>query len=290
MTCFYHQERNSVNCANCGGQGHIYKTCNHPITSYGVICYKLCYNPEDNTIYPKYLFVQRRDSLSFIEFMRGKYDVNNIKYILKLFSFMTEEERHKIHSMTYDELLKDMWKKSGSINRDYNDAKVKYGILKNGVYIKNQKNDIIFFNMEYILSHSKSEYNETEWGFPKGRRNINEDDINCALREFKEETGINLKHVRISHTVKPFEEVFLGTNKVRYKHVYYVGKYQSSLFDNDKVYQDEPIVTSSNCMEIRDIKWLTYNEAQSKIRDINIERKELFKRLNHIVLKTIHNL
>ena len=130
--------------------------------------------------------------------------------------------------------------------------------------------------------------NETEWGFPKGRRNINEDDIHCALREFKEETGISLRRIRICNEFKPFEEIFSGTNKVRYRHVYYIAKYHTNLFDTD-IFNDTPRVNHTNSMEIKDIQWFTYNEAQSKIREYNVERRELFKRLNHIVLKSIHN-
>jgi 8-oxo-dGTP pyrophosphatase MutT (NUDIX family) len=32
-------------------------------------------------------------------------------------------------------------------------------------------------------------WEEPEWGFPKGRRDTQESDWVCALREFKEETG-----------------------------------------------------------------------------------------------------
>lgn len=285
----------TVYCANCGGQGHIYKTCNHPVTSYGVICYKLCYNKEDNTIYPKYLLVQRKDSLSFVEFLRGKYDVNNVSYLLKLFSHMTEDERTRIRTMNYEELWKDMWRKNHfqehnrAFNRELNESKAKFDILKKGVYIKNTStSELTFVDMNYILDNSKSEFNETEWGFPKGRRNINEDDMTCALREFKEETGIGMRFIRVCTEMKPFEEVFSGTNKVRYRHIYYVAKYQNNIFD-EFTYNDPPKITHMNSMEIRDIKWFTYNEAQSKIREMNVERRELFKRLNHIVLRSIHN-
>jgi 8-oxo-dGTP pyrophosphatase MutT (NUDIX family) len=121
------------------------------------------------------------------------------------------------------------------------------------------------------------------WGFPKGRRNINEDDVNCALREFREETNISIKNIKMCNDMKPLEEVFSGTNNVRYKHVYYIAKLNSNFGDTNEY---TPCVSSNN-IEIKDIRWFDYNEAQSKIRNVNIERKELFKRLNQIVVKTI---
>ena len=36
---------------------------------------------------------------------------------------------------------------------------------------------------------------EKEWGFPKGRRNFQEKDIVCGIREFEEETGYNINDI-----------------------------------------------------------------------------------------------
>jgi len=286
---YFSLKKSPVFCANCGGIGHVYKTCNHPITSYGIICFRLCYDKETNTISPKYLMVQRKDSLSFVEFLRGKYDVNNTKYLLKLFSNMTENERDKLRSMEFDDLWKELWCKSSTFernknfNKEYQDSKERFTLLKSGVFINGQDNVRFFFNIDYILDNSVSDYDETEWGFPKGRRNINEDDVNCALREFREETNISIKNIKMCNYMKPLEEVFSGTNNVRYKHVYYIAKLNSNFGDTNEY---TPCVSSNN-IEIKDIRWFDYNEAQSKIRNVNIERKELFKRLNQIVVKTI---
>jgi NADH pyrophosphatase NudC (nudix superfamily) len=38
--------------------------------------------------------------------------------------------------------------------------------------------------------------------------------------------------------------------------------------------------------EVKDVQWFSYQEAQQRIRGLNVERKELFKRLNHIVIKS----
>ena len=56
-------------CRNCGINGHLYKDCVHPIMSFGIICYKV-----DDMKNIKFLMIQRKDSLSFMEFIRGKYE------------------------------------------------------------------------------------------------------------------------------------------------------------------------------------------------------------------------
>jgi predicted NUDIX family NTP pyrophosphohydrolase len=39
----------------------------------------------------------------------------------------------------------------------------------------------------FFTTELKNDYEEPEWGFPKGRRNPNEKNLKCALREFYEE-------------------------------------------------------------------------------------------------------
>lgn len=282
------KRRHNVLCANCGGFGHIYKNCNHPIISYGIICYQLFYDAGTNAIYPKYLMVQRKDSLSYVEFIRGKYNIKNRSYVMELFSLMTEEERKGIACTNFESLWQNMWCKSicdenRNFTKEYKEAYDKFEMLRNGYYLKSG-HEVIYFDLKYILANTTSRYNETEWGFPKGRRNINEGDINCALREFKEESGIGAKSIQLCNQMKCFEEVFSGTNKVRYKHVYYIAKYVS---DSSIEVSIDP-KNKQQCKEIRNVQWYNYAEAQSKIRDTNVERKELFKRLNQIIIKQIH--
>ena len=45
--------------------------------------------------------------------------------------------------------------------------------------------------LKSLIEKSITRWSETEWGFPKGRRNFQEKDLDCALREFEEETGMN---------------------------------------------------------------------------------------------------
>lgn len=272
-----------IMCGNCGALGHVYKNCNYPITSYGIITVRFVQDPITKQTIPYYLMVQRKDSLSYVEFLRGKYGLENRTYLMKLFSNMTIDERQKLRDKEFDILWKELWQvdECNSYIKEYNESKGKFLMLKKGYYLKNEDNEVNFFNIATILTSTECNLKETEWGFPKGRRNINEDDIVCALREFQEETGIARKHVSIVPDIKPFEEVFSGTNHVRYRHVYYVAVYHDSR-------PPSPMpVNKTQSKEIRSTNWFTYDDAQANICTFNMERKELFKRVHQIVIKNM---
>lgn len=291
MKQFAREKKRNVACANCGGIGHIYKHCNQPIISYGVICFQLIIDPETNTKTPKYLMVQRKDSLSYVEFIRGKYNIKSKGYIMNMFTLMTEDEREGIATKTFEALWQEMWCKSitdesKTFSKEFKEASDKFQLLKKGYFIKSGEH-IQFFDINYIITNSSSRYNETEWGFPKGRRNINEGDVNCALREFREETGIPQKSVQLCNNyIKPLEEVFSGSNNVRYKHVYYIAKMNVTSQFAQSVTIDPK--NKQQCKEIRNISWFDYDEAQSKIREHNMERKELLKRLHMLIMKNVY--
>lgn len=283
------RKRQEMLCLNCSNKGHIYKTCNHPIISYGIICFKK-YIDENNEVSFKYLMVQRKDSLAYVEFIRGKYQIEKKNYILKLFSNMTYCERKKIAENDFTDLWRDMWKKdenekNRNFNREFNESCTKFNRLKSGYYIRNGDNKI-FFNFDHILNNSEPIWNETEWGFPKGRRNINESNRDCAIREFSEETGIDKEWIRM-YDIKPFEEIFIGSNKIRYKHVYFLAELNDNLNLNEKSFFDP--TNKLQCREVQDVRFFSHSEVLNKIRIINIERRELFKRAYNTICKLSNN-
>ena len=75
----------------------------------------------------------------------------------------------------------------------------------------------------HILINTHSKFDIPEWGFPKGRRNYMEKDIECAKREFMEESGLSEQEFLILYRIYPINETFFGTNQVKYKHVYFFG-------------------------------------------------------------------
>ena len=243
-------------CRNCGLNRHIYKICPHPIISFGIICYKI----ENNTI--KFLMIQRKDSLSFMEFIRGKYETTDIDYIKRLLSNMTISERNMILNEKFEDIWNYVWYQNDNNknNKEFINSKIKFYLLNEHNFLKN-----------YIIS-IKNIYNEQEWGFPKGRRKMKENDIDCAVREFYEETRINKEDLNLITDIIPLEEIFVGTNGIMYKHLYYIAKLNNNniniKIDNDCLEQ---------IREIRAIRWYTFNDVIAHIKSYNIERIELFK-------------
>jgi 8-oxo-dGTP pyrophosphatase MutT (NUDIX family) len=272
-----------VLCANCGGHGHVFKTCNHPIISYGIILYRAC---ADGHV--RYLMVQRRSSLAMVEFVRGKYELRNRAYLLLLFTHMTDTERDSIRDSDFDNLWNAMWCRhtGGSQgkchSKEYTHSKHKFDRLKMGYVLRTEDGDVIQFGMDCILRDTSSTLDDTEWGWPKGRRAFNESDCACAMREFHEESGLDPRYIRLRTDVKPLDETFSGTNSVRYKHVYYI----AHLADDRVIGQ--PLFDERNMQqakEIKDVRWFTLEEGLAHIRSLNTERRELFKRVHAIVTR-----
>ena len=78
-------------CNNCGKNGHAYHLCKLPITSIGVIAFK----PSTDGI--KYLMIRRKDSLGYVDFMRGRYPLYNKEYLMNIINEMTYiQKKNKI--------------------------------------------------------------------------------------------------------------------------------------------------------------------------------------------------
>jgi ADP-ribose pyrophosphatase YjhB (NUDIX family) len=61
------------------------------------------------------------------------------------------------------------------------------------------------------------------WDFPKGRRFIEENIQQCALREFEEETNLSKDLVKLIENAGTYEDNYQGTDHKMYRSVYFVG-------------------------------------------------------------------
>ena len=287
-------------CSNCNKLNHDYKDCKEPITSWGIILINLTsinknldkldklvthsnnINIKNKVfnIFPqnykdlenlssymnnvRFLIVQRRHSIGFMDFLRGRYKIDNVDQINSLFQHMNKNEIELIKTKSFDELWCEMWNNDqhriNNLKKDFNMAKTQFEKLKNG--------DGIDLDLDFFVNNINPLYKFNEWGFPKGRKDRNETPIDCALREFKEETGMDVSKIKLINNIQPIEENLIGTNGIPYRHIYYVAE----IYDNDI-----PNITNNN--EIGCIGYFNYNEAQQLIREYHIEKKNILQNL-----------
>jgi len=77
-------------CNNCENYGHLFYNCKRPITSLGVICYRI----REGVV--EYLLIQRKDSLGYVDFLRGKYNEYNEYHLKNIIQEMTDYEIDQI--------------------------------------------------------------------------------------------------------------------------------------------------------------------------------------------------
>ena len=274
-------------CTNCGVQGHHYKQCTAPITSYGILAFRInkpswnqaaalakdewdCSGIPDQSI--EYLLIQRKDSIGYIELLRAKYKLTDVEYIRQQIAGTTTAERDALIHKTFYELWTGLWGPMTNVEnrqykQEYEQAKSKFELLRDGVAIGG-----LSVTLADLIATTPLEWDTPEWGFPKGRRNAFESDFQCALREFTEETGLSGNQIRIFENMEPIRESFIGNNAIHYCHVYYLA------WISDKV--DVRMKTEHPHMsrEIGGIGWFSQEEALKRIRPTNIEKREILLR------------
>ena len=232
-------------CNNCGKHGHLFHQCKLPITSYGVIVFRLTSEGI------QYLMIRRKDSFGYIDFIRGKYSPHNVYQLQNIVNEMSIYEKEKILYQSFDKLWIEMWGESFASqykNEEISSSK-KFELIKNGV----MDNDKII-TIKDIVEMSDTQWCETEWEFPKGRRNYKEKDLECAMREFEEETGI------------------LRSNCKSYKHKYFIAHMN----------HDDDLINYQKT-EVSKIEWKTYEQCLESIRPYNLEKKNLITNINKVL-------
>ena len=261
-------QTNDQYCNNCGKKGHLYHQCKMPITSIGIIVFRI----HNNEI--QYLMIRRKDTLGYIDFMRGKYSIFNKDYIMNMLKQMTMNEKNNLKTLNFDALWKSIWGDevlSSQYKSEEMISREKYNALRNGVSLQNE-----YYTLADIVNESNkySEWTEAEWGFPKGRRNYQEKDFDCALREFAEETGFNIDHLHSIQNILPFEELFTGSNYKSYKHKYYLTFIKKEHTTEMENYERT---------EVSKMEWKTYDECISVIRPYNLEKKRLITNIHQMI-------
>lgn len=284
-------------CRNCDRKGHTYKTCSEPKISNGIIAFniknfkksltpilgkfiKKNYNDslfsqkndlDLNNINKniKFLMVQRKHSLGFLEFIRGKYNTNNIDTVIFLIEQMTLNEIKNIKENDFDYLWNNVWNENSNTKntiKNINHQK-EYILSKQKFY------DLKLNNFD-IFTKISPKFSFNEWGFPKGRRDAYEPDIVCAMREFEEETSFKENNYSILDERDYIRENLKGTNGIDYAHNYFY-----AIMDDDSNNNNN----NKNNKEISNMQFMNINECLDVIRPYHSNKIKIIKNIYAVI-------
>lgn len=257
--------------------------CVEPVSSYGVLVFRwvstdpnwspfadLCKDDAltngINNIVPQILMIQRKDSLGFMDIMRGKYKISEPDYIRKQIRGMTRLERDKLLTMEFEDIWHQLWGSDTESSQRYAHDRIvsrqKLAELRAGIEGPNG-----IYTLADLLRQEPVMYETPEWGFPKGRRDPYETDIQCAFRELEEETSILEDELWKATNISPFIEQFYGSNNIHYRHSYYLAQY---IGQRDITFN---ALNQEMAREIGSLAWKSLDEALILLRPENVEKR-----------------
>jgi 8-oxo-dGTP pyrophosphatase MutT (NUDIX family) len=130
-------------------------------------------------------------------------------------------------------------------------------------------------------------HEEPEWGIPKGRRDNKETDLQCAIREFQEETQLADNSITIYKNIMPLEEVYVGNNGIKYRHIYFIGELTQEIRPSyaSVVESGSQIGTNgfSKNREISGVQIFGQPDALSILREHCVEKKKILQKAFYII-------
>lgn len=234
----------------------------------------------------RFLMLTRKNSLGYMEFIRGRYDLNDINDIINIFEQMMPFEIDKIKNIitennshnSYDKLRNELKLLNNFDNpkyfKEHKDAKNKFCDLFD------RDNNNLFF----VVNSVKLKYTTPEQGFPKGKKKYKENELDCAYRELEEETNISKSDISILNKIKPIVENIIGTDGRKYRHIYYLAIYKKNIKEI-KINENNPM----QYYEIGKMSWFTIEEALENIRPYHVEKKDILINIYNTFINVINN-
>ena len=204
-----------------------------------------------------YALVKRATTYGLGAVLRGGWEDSN-------FAEISNNEKLKIHRIcklqgdykqSFYELYRSLGKDKSQSEETYMKIFNKYfeNFIENRELIKNK-----LLTIDVIYPYGI-------WGFPKGKRDRNETEIECAVRELFEETQIHTSDILFTNIQVPVE------NYYGWKYQYYVCVADTNIIENKIMCKGE----------ISDVVWCSYEEAMHLIPQVMEEKRS--------ILTNVHN-
>lgn len=269
----------------------------------------LCrYNKEKNNEI-EIILVKKRYTYYFFSFVMGHFSIRDTKYIRYLFDNMSFAEKIDIISMQYSQMWYRIWlnnpEKYFNITDVYKMSKFSMSPIENRfsnaeIYklyfdgkVKFEKNFLEDKGKRLRNLIQNSSDSEVLWEIPKGgkKRGLQpngkyETDVDCAIREFSEETSIKSNKYKILYDINPIIISHVDNDTI-YKTIYYVAKLKNS----DDYAPHIDFRNFDQITEIEQIKWVSLAEVKffnlspvmhKRLTDLFISVVKLFKKHNKI--------
>lgn len=230
------------------------------IVSYGIILFTMV---GDN---PKFLVYQRRDNYEYIDILRGNWHSED--RFKELFSALSLEEKQRILEYTFQELWDDLWIDHSShiYTEGFERAQKKYNTIRSKI--------------PSMMTDEPDFDRSPPWGFPKGKKaeHTNETELQCALREFSEETRLSTDELKVWNT-RPHSENYKGNNNKQYATHYFLAEAPRelavSMIDTPQCIRKKAVSE-----EAADARWMTYSEACLRLAP---RRQIILKKILHLI-------
>jgi 8-oxo-dGTP pyrophosphatase MutT (NUDIX family) len=253
-------------------------------TSYGIA---LCrYNASKNN-QPEILLIKKRYTYCYFSFVFGHYKKYNNKHLQYLFNNMSFGEKVDVLSMKFSNMWYRLWLSDPEKNHtvsEYkapNDSDIQMRNLK-CYFRKKNKFESIFLRdsgkrLRRLINNSSNSV--TPWEIPKGGKNENETDIDCAKREFEEETSLTADKYTILWNASPIISSHKDGDTI-YRFVYYIATFNIGVRWHPKVKFD----TSQQLSELEQVQWVSQHELN--FLNLNEKSKNQLLRLFHRIIST----
>lgn len=242
--------------------------------SYGII---LC-KKNEYTGQPEALLVHKRYTYAFSEFIHGHYSGRDRDKIYILLEMMTPDELLDIWSLNFDQMWYRIW-----LSYEHTIHYTKKFKKFHNIFIKDDSGVKLRKMIENIKTHGSLYYE-----FPKGKKIVDnidsngntisyEGDLECAVREFKEETNIDKKYYKIVFGFKKVNTYYQAG--VKYIHTYYLALLKKKINNNFNL----NVING----EVLDIKWMNLNNI--KLIDSHKILEKLVKPSFNVMKKYLKN-